>query len=61
MLAASLRSAGTDCRAPVQTRNMYGKPIHRFVSTTANFAVVALPNQLTSNPVSSLINPKSRL
>ena len=30
--AASLRSPGIDCSAPVHTRNMYGNPIQRFVS-----------------------------
>ena len=50
-LAASVSSAGIACSAPVATRNMYGKPSHRFVSrTAATLAVLGSPNQSMSQP-----------
>src|SRR5690606_19332087 len=36
--ADSISSAGIACNAPVQIRNMYGKPSQRFTSTTDSLA-----------------------
>src|SRR6478609_8584471 len=59
--AASTRSDGMDCKAPVQTRNMYGKPIHNWMMSTAVLADQGWPNQSTFSPSALLIRPKSRL
>ena len=59
--AASLRSAGIACRAPVQTRNMYGNPSQRLASRTATFAQNGLPSQLMSRFSMLFIKPNSEL
>src|SRR6266545_2709700 len=59
--AASVRSRGIACRAPVATRNMYGYPSQSWTRITAKRAVHGCPSQSTDNPKSRLISPKSAL
>jgi hypothetical protein len=44
--AASLKSDGMLCSAPVQTRNMYGNDSHMLTSSTENRAHHGSPSQL---------------
>src|SRR5688572_27641814 len=62
-VAASVSSSGMDCSAPVQMRNMYGNPSHRFTSSTLTFASHGSVSHGMSAPKKStwLTNPKSWL
>src|SRR6187399_1256967 len=59
-VAASCSSSGIDCSAPVHTRNMYGKPSHRFTSSTENLASTGSVSQGMDAPPNStwLMKPK---
>ena len=57
--AASFRSVGMLCSAPVHTRKKYGKPSHRLTSSTENRAHHGSPSQLMLVFRISLRMPKS--
>ena len=62
-VAASVSSSGIDCSAPVQIRNMYGKPSHRFTINTLAFASHGSVSQGIAAPpkMTWLMKPKSWL
>src|SRR6478609_6842865 len=59
IFAASMTSDGSDWSAPVQMRNMYGKPSHRFTNRTENFARTGSVSHGISAPpkMTSLMKP----